>query len=153
MVAPLTFTAKFGLVFVLTQENALSQRFHFIAKERTWILLNNGTRDFQNGLPFERSVCVYVTTTECFHYFTFETNFLKNGNLFKKLEKRFLVQSTEIESAISPHKTAMPEANVKTNRMEVHNGAITKDGVLPVPTLLSFFLLYIFLFFQSKKHF
>ena len=42
----------------------------------------------------------------------------------------------------------MPEANVKTNRMEVHNGAITKDGVLPVPTFFFFFTLYFFYFFK-----
>ena len=36
---------------------------------------------------------------------------------FKKLEYRSLVQSTNIETAIFPHKTALPEVNVKTNRM------------------------------------
>ena len=43
-----SFTAKFGLVFVLTLENAK-------------VLLKNGTRDFQNGPPFERSACFCVT--------------------------------------------------------------------------------------------
>ena len=33
----------------------------------------------------------------------------------KKLECCFLVQSTKIENATFPHKTALPEANVKTN--------------------------------------
>ena len=36
---------------------------------------------------------------------------------FKKLENRFLVESTKIENASFPYKTAMPEGNVKTNRM------------------------------------
>ena len=36
---------------------------------------------------------------------------------FEKLEYRFLVESAKIENASFPYKTAIPEANVKTNRM------------------------------------
>ena len=36
---------------------------------------------------------------------------------FKKLEDRFLVETTKIENTSFPFKTALPEANVKTNRM------------------------------------
>ena len=55
---------------------------------------------------------------ECFQYFDFETNFLENENLFfKKLENSFVVESTTIERATYPYKTALSEANVKTNRM------------------------------------
>ena len=36
---------------------------------------------------------------------------------FKKLEHGFLVESTKIEDALFPYKTAPWEANVKTNRM------------------------------------
>ena len=36
---------------------------------------------------------------------------------FKKLEYSFLVESTKIENASFPYKTAISEANVKTNRM------------------------------------
>ena len=88
-------------------------------RERAWILLKNGTRDIKNSRPFERLACFCVTTTgnfECFLYFIFEFNFLKTKIFFKKLEYRFLVQRTKIESAIFPHKIALPEANVKTNR-------------------------------------
>ena len=35
----------------------------------------------------------------------------------KKLEYRFLVESTKIENASSPYKTIMSEASVKANRM------------------------------------
>ena len=41
-------------------------------------------KDFQNGPPFERLACFYVTISESFkhfQYFNFETNFLKNENL------------------------------------------------------------------------
>ena len=54
---------------------------------------------------------------ERFQYFSFETNSLENENLFQKLEYRFLVESTMIESASFPYKTAISKANVKTNRM------------------------------------
>ena len=36
---------------------------------------------------------------------------------FKKLENRFLIETTKIENASFPFKTALSEANVKTNRM------------------------------------
>ena len=54
--------------------------------ERAWVLLKNGTRDFQNTPPFERSTCFYVTISENFkrfQYFNFETDFLENENLFQ----------------------------------------------------------------------
>ena len=38
------------------------------------------------------------------------------NTFFKKLEYCFLVESTRIEN-IFPYKTAIPEANVKTNKM------------------------------------
>ena len=56
-------------------------------------------------------------TFELFQYFNFETSFLKNENLFKKMENRFLVESDRIENATFSYKTAVTEANVKTNRM------------------------------------
>ena len=54
---------------------------------------------------------------EHFQYFNFETDFLENENFFQKLEYRFLVERTKIEKASFPYKTAISEANVKTNRM------------------------------------
>ena len=60
--------------------------------------------------------CFHVTSSgnfERFQYFNFKTDFLKNGNLFQKLEYRFLVENTKIESASFPYKIAILEANVK----------------------------------------
>ena len=37
--------------------------------------------------------------------------------LFKKLEHRFLVESTKIDNITFLYKTALQKANVKTNRM------------------------------------
>ena len=61
----------------------------FILKpaERAYVLLKNGTRDFQNTPPFKRSACFLVTIGENFkrfQYFNFETDFLENENLFQK---------------------------------------------------------------------
>ena len=52
---------------------------------------------------------------ERFQYFSFETNFLKNADPFQ--ENCFLVESITIGNAAIPHKTALSEAGVKTNRM------------------------------------
>ena len=41
----------------------------------------------------------------------------KTKPFFKKLEYRFFVESTEIENSSFPYKTAISEANVKTNRL------------------------------------
>ena len=46
-----SFTAQFGLVFVLTLENAFSLRFHFKANRKSIA----SSRNFQNSPPFERS--------------------------------------------------------------------------------------------------
>ena len=86
--------------------------------ERAQVVLKNVTRDFQNSPPFERLACFYVTTTanfERFKDFHCETNFLENENLYQKLEYCFLLESTKIEDAIFLYKTALSEANVKTN--------------------------------------
>ena len=84
--------------------------------ERAQVFLKNGTRDFKSNPSFERSVCVYVTISESFkrfQYFNFKTNFLENENL----EFHFLVETTKIENTSFSFKTALSEANVKTNRM------------------------------------
>ena len=86
-------TTKFGLVFVLTLESVFSQRFHFKLKRKSIGSSKNGTRDFQNSTPFERSECFYVKNRgnfTRFQYFNFETDFLKIENLFQKTGVLFL---------------------------------------------------------------
>ena len=51
---------------------------------------------------------------ECLYYFNFETIFLNNENFFEKLEYRLLVESTAVENATFPYKTALSKANVTT---------------------------------------
>ena len=52
-----------------------------------------------------------------FQYFHFEINFLESKNFFQKAGVPFLVESSKIENTSFPFKTALSEANVKTNRM------------------------------------
>ena len=47
-----------------------------------------------------------------FQYFNFEIDFLENKNFFQKTGVQFLVESTKIENASFPYKTAISEANV-----------------------------------------
>ena len=46
-----------------------------------------------------------------------EQIFWKMKNFFKNLEYSFLIQSTKIKNASFSYKTAISEADVKTNRM------------------------------------
>ena len=65
----------------------------FILKptERAQVLLKNGTRDFQNSLLFERSVCFYVTISGNFERFqTLKHLFWKTKTFFKKTGVPFL---------------------------------------------------------------
>ena len=146
MVAPLSnFTAKFGLIFVLKLKNAFSQRFHF----RAQVLLKQRTRDFQNSSLFERSACFYVTITKHFkrfQYFDFETDFLENKTFFKKLEFRFLVESSKIENALFPYKTAISETSVKTNKMVTIKWTYQKER-----SFASKYFIFLKKFFQYKN--
>ena len=52
-----------------------------------------------------------------FNPLTLIQTFWKTKTFFKKLDYRFLVETTKTESTPFPFKTALSEANVKTNRM------------------------------------
>ena len=58
-----------------------------------------------------------VKNFNVFSTLTLEPIFSKTKTFFKKLEYRFLVESTKIKSASFSYKTAISEVNVKTNRM------------------------------------
>ena len=84
---------------------------------------------------------------KCFQCFNFETSFLKNENLFfKKLENSVLVQSTMIESATFPYKTALLEANVKANRMGSTKWTYHKEC-----TFANTYFLFLEIVFQHKN--
>ena len=58
-----------------------------------------------------------VQILNVFNTLTLKRIFLKTKTLFRKLENRFLVESTKIENASFLYKTATREANIKTSRM------------------------------------
>ena len=58
-----------------------------------------------------------VETLNIFNTLALKQIFWKTKTFFKKLEYRFLVESTEIKNASFPHKTVISEANVLTNTM------------------------------------
>ena len=63
-----------------------------------------------------------------FSILKFEISFLKNKNCFKKLEYQFLVESTTIQNALFPFKTALLKSKVKTYTMEIQNEPITQNS-------------------------
>ena len=79
-----------------------------------------------------------------FQYFNFETNYLENENLFQKNGVPFLVEATKIGNASLPFKTALSEANVKTNKIATTKWNIMKSGVLPVVILFFWKICFIF---------
>ena len=52
-----------------------------------------------------------------FNTLTLKQIFWKTKAFSKKLEYRFLIESTKIENASFPYKTGVSEANVKANKM------------------------------------
>ena len=58
-----------------------------------------------------------MKVSNVFNTLTLKQTFWKTKAFFKKLEYRFLVEATKIENTSFPFKTALSEANVKTNRM------------------------------------
>ena len=52
-----------------------------------------------------------------FNTLTLKQIYLKNENLFQKTGVLLLVENTKIGNAIFLYRTALPEANVKANRM------------------------------------
>ena len=78
-----------------------------------------------------------------FQYFNFQTDFLE---IFKKLEHCFLVESTKIVNASFPYKTAISEANVKTNRMVTTKWTYRKER-----NFASNHFIFLKILFQFKK--
>ena len=58
-----------------------------------------------------------VKILNVFNTLTLKQIFWKTKFFLRKLEYRFLVESTKIESASFPYKTIISEANIKKNKM------------------------------------
>ena len=67
-----------------------------------------------------------------FNTLTLQQIFRKTKNFSKKLECCFFVESTKIESATFPYKTALSEANVKTNRIGSTKWSYSNDRSFPI---------------------
>ena len=81
-----------------------------------------------------------------FQYFNFETDFLENENFFQKPGVPFLVESTKIENASFPYKTAISEANIKTNKMVTTKWSYQKEQ-----SFASNYFIFLKILFQFKK--
>ena len=86
-----------------------------------------------------------------FSNLTLKLIFWKRKTFFKKLEYRFLVESTKIENAWFSYKTATSGANVKTYRMMSTKLTYRKERSFPVTTL--FFRKFCFSVRTSYKEF
>ena len=112
----------------------------FIFKPTEWskVLLKNGSRDFQNSPPFQRSACFYVTIWESFkhfQYFNFETNFLENENRFRETGVPFFGWNHYDWKHHFHSKLLCQKPMLRQIEWRLQNGPITKSGVLPVTTL------------------
>ena len=136
-----SFTAKFVLFFVLTIENAFSERLHFKVNGKSIGSSKKRYYKFSKKPPRLRDrhdfMWQWVEILNVFNTLTLKQIFWKMKSFFKNLEYYFLVESTKIKSASFPYKTAIFEANVKTNWM-----GSTKNGILLVTT--SFFWRFCF---------
>ena len=81
-----------------------------------------------------------MTTTENvepFQDFSFDTNFLKNEHIFRKIWSTvFLVESIYIGNATFPYKTALSETNAKKNRVRSTKWTYHKEQSFPSNYLL-----------------
>ena len=68
-----------------------------------------------------------VKVSNIFNTLTLKQIFWKTKTFLKKLEYRFLVETTEIGNPSCPFKTALSESNVKTNRMETTKWTYQKE--------------------------
>ena len=87
-----------------------------------------------------------VKVSNIFNTLTLKQIFWKTKTFFKKLEYRFLVESTKIENASFPYKTAISKANVKTSKMVITNWTYRKER-----NFASHYLIFLKILFQFKN--
>ena len=68
-----------------------------------------------------------VKVSNVFNTLTLKQILWKTKTFFKKLEYRFLVETTKIENTSFPFKTALSEANVKRNSMATTKWTYRKE--------------------------
>ena len=91
-------------------------------------------------------LCESVKILNVFNTLTLKQIFWKTKTFFKKLEYRFLVETTKIENTSFPFKTALSEANVKTNRMTTTKWTYHKEW-----SFASNYFIFLKILFQFKN--
>ena len=76
-----------------------------------------------------------VEILKVFNTLTLQQIFWKTKTFFKKLEYRFLVESTKIENASFPYKLPYQKPTLRQIEWGEQNEPITKNEVLPATTL------------------
>ena len=82
-----------------------------------------------------------------FNTFTLKQIFWKTKTFFIKLEYRFLVETTEIENASFPFKTALSETNFKANRIATTKWTYNKEW-----SFASNYFIFLGTFFSVSQH-
>ena len=117
MVAPSSkFHCKIWVGFCLNTGKRLFLEFHFKATRKSIDSSKKGTRYFRNSLPFERSACFYVTICE------------------------------NVENRSFQYKTAIQEANIKTNRIVTTKWTYHKER-----SFASNYYIFLKILFQFKN--
>ena len=133
-----TFTAKLELVFFLNIRKHFFLRVLILKPaERTQVLLKNGTRDFRNSPPFQRSACFPVTTSESFkrfQYFKFEIDFLEKS-FSRNWSNVCQLKPLRLKTHHFHSKLLCLKPMLRQIEWRLQNGPIPKSGVLPVTTL------------------
>ena len=122
----------------------------FISKprERAWIILKTVLGIFKIALRLRDWHVFMWRPLEILTVFItlfLKLIFWKKGRFFLKTWISFLVQSTKIECTIFSDKTALPEANVKTNRI-----GITKWTYYKGRSFVSNYFTFLKIFLQSR---
>ena len=81
---------------------------------------------------------MFLKVSNVFNTLTLKQIFWKTKTFFKKLEYRFLVEATKIENMPFPFKTALLEANVKSNRMATAKWTYHREWSLASNYLIHF---------------
>ena len=93
--------------------------------EKAYILLKNGTRGFQNSPRFERSAYFMwqsVKVSNFFNTLTLKQIFWKTKTFFKKLEYRFVVETTKIESTSFQFRLLCQKPMLRQTEWRLQNG-------------------------------
>ena len=89
---------------------------------------------------------IFKIVSNVFNTLTLKQIFWKKNTFFKKLEYRFLAETTKIENTAFPFKTALSETNVNRNRMATTKWTYHKEWSFA--RKLFFFAIFLENFFQ-----